>query len=41
MATPSQSEGPSPALFFQTVNAHQRTEVLNTALELERVYGDR
>jgi precorrin-6B methylase 2 len=35
MVTPSQPEGPSPALFFQTVNAHQRTEVLRTAIELE------
>lgn len=35
METPSQPEGPSPALFFQTVNAHQRTEVLRTAIELE------
>jgi hypothetical protein len=35
METPSQLEGPSPALFFQTVNAHQRTEVLRTAIELE------
>ncbi|UCE64170.1 MAG: class I SAM-dependent methyltransferase [Nitrospirota bacterium] len=35
METPSQPSGPSPALFFQTVNAHQRTEVLRTAIELE------
>ena len=35
METPSQSQGPSPALFFQTVNAHQRTEALRTAIELE------
>ena len=35
METPSQPQGPSPALFFQTVNAHQRTEVLRTAIELE------
>ena len=35
METPSQPEGPSPALFFQTVNAHQRTEILKTAIELE------
>lgn len=35
METPSQQQGPSPALFFQTVNAHQRTEVLRTAIELE------
>ncbi len=35
METPTKPEGPSPALFFQTVNAHQRTEVLRTAIELE------
>ncbi len=35
MEAPSQPAGPSPALFFQTVNAHQRTEVLRTAIELE------
>jgi len=35
MATPTQPEGLSPALIFQTVNAHQRTEVLKTAIELE------
>src|SRR5262245_13507321 len=26
---------PSPALFFQTINAHQRTEALKAAIELE------
>ena len=26
---------PSPALFFDTVNAYQRTEVLRTAIELD------
>ena len=35
MATTSEPEGPSPALFFQTVNAHQRTEILKTAIEVE------
>ena len=35
MDTPSQPAGPSPALFFQTVNAHQKTEALRTAIELE------
>jgi ubiquinone/menaquinone biosynthesis C-methylase UbiE len=28
-------EGPSPALFFQTVNAHMRTAALKAAIELE------
>ena len=27
--------GPSPALFFDTINAYQRTEALRTAIELE------
>lgn len=31
MSTP----GPSPALFFETINAYQRTEALRTALELD------
>ena len=35
METPSQPTVPSPALFFQTVNAHQKTEALRTAIELE------
>jgi hypothetical protein len=34
MTTPAQQQ-PSPALFFQTINAHQRTEALKTAIELE------
>ncbi|WP_010587744.1 class I SAM-dependent methyltransferase [Schlesneria paludicola] len=29
------AHGPSPALFFDTVNAYQRTEVLRTAIELD------
>ncbi|RMH31111.1 MAG: methyltransferase domain-containing protein [Nitrospirae bacterium] len=29
------SDGPSPALFFQTINAYQRTEALKTAIELD------
>lgn len=35
MTTESQSEGPSPALFFQTATAHIRTAALKTAIELE------
>ena len=31
----SAAQQPSPQLFFQTVNAHQRTEALKTAIELE------
>jgi len=31
----SAAQQPSPALFFQTINAHQRTEALKTAIELE------
>ena len=31
----SAAQQPSPQLFFQTVNAHQRTEALKAALELE------
>ena len=34
MSTPA-SQQPSPQLFFQTMNAHQRTEALKTAVELE------
>lgn len=34
MSTPG-SQQPSPQLFFQTITAHQSTEVLKTALELE------
>jgi len=30
-----QPNGPSPALFFETVNAFQRTEALRTAIELD------
>ncbi|MGD9852851.1 MAG: class I SAM-dependent methyltransferase [Nitrospirales bacterium] len=35
MATTQPTEGPSPALFFQTVNGHMRTAALKTAIELE------
>src|SRR5215216_3468469 len=31
----SAAQQPSPELFFQTVNAHQRTEALKAAIELE------
>src|SRR5215211_7969809 len=31
----SAAQQPSPQLFFQTVNAHQRTEALKTGVELE------
>ena len=31
----SAARQPSPQLFFQTINAHQRTEALKTAIELE------
>lgn len=34
MSTPA-AQQPSPELFFQTVNAHQRTEALKAAIELE------
>jgi 2-polyprenyl-3-methyl-5-hydroxy-6-metoxy-1,4-benzoquinol methylase len=34
MSTPA-SQQPSPQLFFQTINAHQRTEALKAAIELE------
>lgn len=39
MTTESQSEGPSPALFFQTATAHIRTAALKTALELDIFSG--
>ncbi|NKB81386.1 MAG: methyltransferase domain-containing protein [Nitrospirales bacterium] len=35
MSTSDHSQAPSPALFFQTVNAYQRTAALKTAIELE------
>jgi SAM-dependent methyltransferase len=35
MSTSSAAQQPSPQLFFQTVNAHQRTEALKAAIELE------
>ncbi len=31
----SAAQQPSPLLFFQTINAHQRTEALKAAIELE------
>lgn len=34
MSTPA-SQQPSPQLFFQTINAHQRTEALKAGIELE------
>ncbi len=34
MSTPA-SKQPSPVLFFQTINAHQQTEALKAAIELE------
>ena len=34
MSTPA-AQQPSPQLFFQTINAHQRTEALKAAVELE------
>ena len=34
MSTPA-SQQPSPQLFFQTMNAHQRTEALKSGIELE------
>jgi len=34
MSTPA-SQQPSPALFFQTINAHHNTEALKAAIELE------
>jgi len=35
MSTSSAAQQPSPQLFFQTINAYQRTEVLKAAIELE------
>jgi ubiquinone/menaquinone biosynthesis C-methylase UbiE len=35
MSTSSAAQQPSPVLFFQTINAHQRTEALKAAIELE------
>ncbi|MFZ1747148.1 MAG: class I SAM-dependent methyltransferase [Nitrospirales bacterium] len=35
MTTMKSPEGPSPALFFQTVNGHMRTAALKSAIELE------
>ncbi|WP_342350005.1 class I SAM-dependent methyltransferase [uncultured Nitrospira sp.] len=35
MAMTKPTEGPSPQLFFQTVNGHVRTAALKTAIELE------
>lgn len=34
MTDPSKQQAPSPDLFFQTVNAHQRTAALKAALDL-------
>ena len=35
MSTSTAQQQPSPQLFFQTINAHQRTEALKAAIELE------
>jgi ubiquinone/menaquinone biosynthesis C-methylase UbiE len=35
MSSSSTAQQPSPQLFFQTINAHQRTEALKAAIELE------
>lgn len=35
MSTSSAAQEPSPVLFFQTINAQQRTEALKAAIELE------
>ena len=35
MTQSTESDGPSPALFFQTANAHMRTAALKTAIELD------
>ena len=35
MSTSSTAQQPSPQLFFQTINAHQRTEALKAGIELE------
>ncbi|MGH9650659.1 MAG: methyltransferase family protein, partial [Terriglobales bacterium] len=34
MSSPSATTQPSPVLFFETINAYQRTAALKTALEL-------
>jgi hypothetical protein len=34
MSSPA-AQQPSPQLFFQTINAYQRTEALKAAIELE------
>ena len=39
MTTQSESDGPSPALFFQTANAHMKTAALKTAIELDVFTG--
>ena len=39
MTTQSEPDGPSPALFFQTANAHMRTASLKTAIELDVFTG--
>src|SRR5712692_11559838 len=35
MAAQTQPQQPSPALFFETINAYQRTAALKAAIELE------
>jgi hypothetical protein len=35
MATSNHAEGPTPALFFSTANAYQRTQALKAAVELD------
>ncbi|HJP94534.1 MAG TPA: class I SAM-dependent methyltransferase [Pyrinomonadaceae bacterium] len=35
MSSSTAQQQPSPVLFFQTINAHQRTEALKAAIELE------
>jgi len=35
MSSSSTAQQPSPQLFFQTINSHQRTEALKAAIELE------
>jgi ubiquinone/menaquinone biosynthesis C-methylase UbiE len=35
MSSSSTAQQPSPQIFFQTINAHQRTEALKAAIELE------
>ena len=39
MRSESQSESPSPALFFQTATAHLQTAGLRTAIELDLFTG--